>query len=410
MELVDALWSTLAQIAPYLLLGLFISGLLHVLVPAGWIAKTLAGTGPSAVVKAALIGIPMPLCSCAVVPVAEHLRRDGAGKGATATFLATTPSTGVDSAAATWGMLGPVFSLIRLAYAFVSGVLLGWLIDAATKPDPTPAHPAEPEIVEEASCGLPSHPHHKSKLELAKDVFEHGFGDILFSLRKWLLIGIGIGGFLSWLVPFGGLGSWVANPILAYAAMLLASGPLYVCATGSIPIAASLVANGMSPGAALVFLTVGPATNTTTLGFIGSKLGKKSLVIYLAVVILSSIGVGAVIDVVGASWHTSASIPCHTSLAWWEHAAAGILLVLMFRDLRLPKSKTKGATVKISIPSISCGNCVRHVTRALETVPGAQVQTVDVATKTATVGGSASKADLLAALDRDGYPGTLLEG
>ncbi|MBK8802537.1 MAG: permease [Fibrobacteres bacterium] len=151
MELIDALWSTLAQIAPYLLLGLFISGLLHVLVPAGWIAKTLAGTGPSAVVKAALIGIPMPLCSCAVVPVAEHLRRDGAGKGATATFLATTPSTGVDSAAATWGMLGPLFSLIRLGYAFVSGVLLGWLIDcrrrqSSRKPDLLRAVNSQPEL------------------------------------------------------------------------------------------------------------------------------------------------------------------------------------------------------------------------------------------------------------------------
>ncbi|HOX52726.1 MAG TPA: cation transporter, partial [Fibrobacteria bacterium] len=170
-----------------------------------------------------------------------------------------------------------------------------------------------------------------------------------------------------------------------------------------------LVANGMSPGAALVFLTVGPATNTTTLGFIGSRLGKRSLVIYLVVLVFSSIGVGMLVDALGTSWHVSAGLPCHTTLSWWEHAAAGILLVLMFRDLRLPGPRTKGVFVKISIPSISCGNCVRHVTRALESVPGAQVRSVDVATKMAIVGGTASLAALLAALERDGYPGTLAE-
>src|ERR1035437_300185 len=129
MGLFVAIWNTTAMLAPYLLVGLAISGILHVLVPEGLIRKYLSGSGIGPVVRAAVIGIPLPLCSCGVIPVAQHLRKDGAGNGATAAFLSSTPSTGVDSIAATWGMLGPTFAGLRLVYAMVSGVIVGWAVE-----------------------------------------------------------------------------------------------------------------------------------------------------------------------------------------------------------------------------------------------------------------------------------------
>jgi copper chaperone CopZ len=246
------------------------------------------------------------------------------------------------------------------------------------------------------------------------DAWEHGFGEILFSLRKWLLVGIFLGGLLTWLLPQGLFDGWLSHPVLSYGAMLLASGPLYVCATGSIPIAASLVAKGLSPGAALVFLAVGPATNTATLAFVGSALGRKALVAYLGVMVTTAIGAGVVVDWLGAAGdipHIQAL--CHTHLSWWENASAALLLVLMFRDFRLPsfrKPSSQELSMKFSIPSISCGNCARHVTKALESVPGVLEVSVDVPSKVAIVTGTAEPLALVAALAAAEYPGTLIQG
>jgi copper chaperone CopZ len=244
--------------------------------------------------------------------------------------------------------------------------------------------------------------------------WEHGFGEILFSLRKWLVVGIALGGLLAWILPQGIFDGWLSHSVLSYAAMLLASGPLYVCATGSIPIAASLVAKGLSPGAALVFLAVGPATNTATLAFVGSVLGRRALFAYLGAVVLTAVGAGALVDWLGAVGAIPAiRAVCPMHLSWWENASGILLLVLMFRDVRLPsfrKTPTSESVVKFSIPSITCDNCARHVTKALKPVSGVESVSVDVASKTATVQGSAESKELLAALAEAEYPGTLLGG
>lgn len=410
MGLFAALWNTTAMLAPYLLVGLALSGILHVVVPEGLIRRYLSGSGVGPVVRAAVIGIPLPLCSCGVIPVAQHLRKDGAGKGATATFLSATPSTGVDSLMATWGMLGPAFAGLRLVYAMVSGVLVGWAVELFGSKEKS----ADVDIMESCAVSPPKPAARRDPRPILLRAWEHGFGEILFSLRKWLAAGILLGALLTWLLPQGLFDGWLSNPVFAYGAMLLASGPLYVCATGSIPIAASLVSKGLSPGAALVFLAVGPATNTATLAFVGSSLGRKALFAYLGVMVATAVGAGALVDwlgAVGAIPHIQAL--CHTSLTWWQNASAALLLFVMFRDVRLPKFRkpsTQEASMKISIPSISCGNCVRHVTKALKPVAGVQDVSVDVATKIATVSGTADSASLLSALAAAEYPGTLLAG
>jgi len=403
LSLLSAIWTTAATISPYLLLGLVLAGILHVLVPSSWVRKYLSGRGAGPIVRAAIAGIPLPLCSCGVLPVAQHLRRDGAGKGATATFLASTPSTGVDSISATWGMLGATFAGFRLVYAVLSGLAVGWAVEMAS-----------PKSSEETICGPDPEPRTqpRSFWRILSIAWEHGFGEILFSLRKWLLVGIALGGLLAWILPRGIFDGWLSHPVLSYAAMLLASGPLYVCATGSIPIAASLVAKGLSPGAALVFLAVGPATNTATLAFVGSVLGRRALYAYLGAVVLTAVGAGALVDWLGAVGAIPAiRAVCPMHLSWWENSSGVLLLVLMFRDVRLPsfrKTPTSESVVKFSIPSITCDNCARHVTKALKPVAGVEEVSVDVASKTATVQGNADPQALLAALAEAEYPGTLL--
>ena len=403
MSLFSAIWTTTATIAPYLLLGFLLAGILHVLVPPSWVRKYLSGRGAGPIVRAAIAGIPLPLCSCGVIPVAQHIRRDGAGKGATATFLASTPSTGVDSISATWGMLGATFAGFRLVYAVLSGLVVGWAVEIAA-----------PKTSEEETRVVETEPRSEPRnlTQILSTAWEHGFGEILFSLRKWLVVGIALGGLLAWILPQGIFEGWLSDPVWSYAAMLLASGPLYVCATGSIPIAASLVAKGLSPGAALVFLAVGPATNTATLAFVGSVLGRRALFAYLGAVVLTAVGAGALVDwldAVGAIPAIRAACPMH--LSWWENASGILLVILMFRDVRFPafgKTVSKELVVKLSIPSISCDNCARHVTKALKPVSGVEDVSVDVASKTATVQGSADPQALLSALAKADYPGTLL--
>ena len=410
MAFLEAPWTTIAMLAPYLLVGLALAGILHVVVPDGLIRKYLSGSGVGPIVRAAVIGIPLPLCSCGVIPVAQHLRKDGAGKGATATFLSSTPSTGVDSIAATWGMLGPTFAALRLVYAMVSGVLVGWAVERIGSKERS----SDEVVVDSCAASSVKPVTWREPKQLLFRAWEHGFGEILFSLRKWLSVGIILAALQTWLLPQGLFDGWLSNPVLSYGAMLLASGPLYVCATGSIPIAASLVAKGLSPGAALVFLAVGPATNTATLAFVGSALGRKALFAYLGVMVATAIGAGAFVDWLGAA----GAIPhiqalCHTQLAWWENAAAVLLLFVMFRDIRLPKflkPPSQEASMKFSIPSITCGNCARHVTKALEPVAGVQEVSVDVESKVATVTGTADPAALMAALVAAEYPGTLMAG
>jgi len=400
----ESVWLTAAQMSPYLLLGLAVAGVLHVLVPASTIRRHLSGAGWAPILKAALAGVPLPLCSCGVIPVAEHLRREGAGRGATLSFLASTPSTGVDSILATSGLLGPVFAFLRMGYAFVAGLLSGILTErlggALQGNQATPIGCASSE--EAPAQGL------AAKLRKA---LHHGFEDVLFGMRGWLWIGIVAGGVLSWALPKDLFAGALGNPVLSYLVMAAIGVPLYVCATGSLPIAAALLAKGLSPGAALVFLAVGPATNTATIGFVGKSFGKRVLMIYLASLVGVAFAFGAAIDLTGLQAVIRKAVACHETVAWWEHASAVLLIVLSLRQLPLPRFRSvppsaKGVLVKLSIPSISCGNCVRHVKAALEAVPGIADIEVDQQAKSVQFSGIATET-AIAALEKAGYPASV---
>lgn len=262
------------DMSPYLLLGMFIAGLLHIYLGKNFIRKHL-GKGIKSIFKASLFGVPLPVCSCGVIPIASSLRKDGATKGAALSFLISTPTTGIDSIFATYSLLGLLFAIFRPLFAFFAGVLTGIISFFVDKEEDK-----KEKIIYE----------NKEKFGI-KDAIRYGFFELAEDIGKWLVIGIVIGGILSY-IPINLQPIYPFDFIIALAISL----PLYVCATGSIPIAVSLIDKGFSPGAALIFLIAGPATNTITLSFVRYKLGKKSFIIYLSSIIILSIFAGIVFN------------------------------------------------------------------------------------------------------------------
>jgi len=291
-------WYILAESAPYVLFGFFAAGLLRGLIPEGMVAKHLGSNSTGSVIKASLLGIPLPLCSCGVIPAAVDLRKQGASKGASAAFLISTPESGVDSIAITWALLDPLMTVLRPLAAFVTATIAGLLINRL--PDEEPKDPA----VIPATCGCPDDacaslgsPQPRTPLgKRLQEGLTYAFGELLADIGKWLLIGIGVAGVISYLLPgdffSGSLGSGFVSLLL----MLVIGIPLYICASASTPIAAALVLKGLSPGAALVFLLAGPATNAATLTVIGKFWGKQTTAVYLACISVTSVLLGWLVN------------------------------------------------------------------------------------------------------------------
>ena len=292
--ILKAIWNLLIEMSPYLLFGFFIAGVLNLIIPREKIYKHLSGNKLSSIIKASLFGVPLPLCSCGVIPVAAYLRKEGAGKGSTVSFLSSTPTTGVDSILATYSLLGPLFAVIRPVAAFFAGIMSGSLTGILEKKQNT----EEIGPPEGNSCNICNieEPHLHSFIEKIKNVFQYGFIELIDDAGKWILIGVIAGGIIGFLIPGNFIEQYLGNPLLAYPIMLLISIPMYICATGSIPIAAALIIKGMTPGAGLIFLIAGPATNTASLAFVSGKLGKRILFIYLFSIIITSLLFGLIVD------------------------------------------------------------------------------------------------------------------
>ena len=289
--------------APWLVLGLIIAGLLKEFVPMRWMEKQLGQKARFPVVKAALIGAPLPLCSCGVIPAAAGLRKAGASKGATTSFLISTPETGVDSIALSWVLLGPFMAIARPIAAIFSAITAGWLVgkespenvDAAT--NQTKAHTdAQHAHTEHSCCGNHSASSHAVSLGTrVKRGIHYAATEMVDDIAIWLLIGIGFAAAVQAFVPASFLAQW-GTGLLAMLVMVIISIPMYICATASTPIAAGLLVAGVSPGAVLVFMLAGPATNIATLGVVYKLLGKRALWSYLAGVLGCALAFGGAVD------------------------------------------------------------------------------------------------------------------
>jgi uncharacterized protein len=336
MNLLGIFWNLVIESAPWLLVGYLLAGIIKQVIPSEWVHKQLAKPGFVSIVKGAFIGAPLPLCSCGVIPTALAVRKAGASKGATSSFLVATPETGVDSISFSYAMLGPIYAIARPIGALTSAILAGILVNSFDK--------EENEVEETASCSSCCSSKKESAVsEVAEEepglgekliaAVQYGYGRMISDTAKWLLIGLGAATIITALVPQSFFLQW-GDGVVAMLVMVVVGLPMYICATASTPVAAGLLFAGISPGAALVFMLTGPATNIATMGVIKEQLGTRSLLAYLVGVIATAIVCGLVLNELYAAfqWPLQLSMMEHgENPALWRQLAAVLLAGLVAR-------------------------------------------------------------------------------
>jgi uncharacterized membrane protein YraQ (UPF0718 family)/copper chaperone CopZ len=375
----------LNEMTPYLLLGFLIAGMLHEFVPRRIYADKLSGNNFRSVIWAALFGVPLPLCSCGVIPTATSLYREGASKGATVSFLISTPQTGVDSILATASVIGIPFAILRPLVAFVTAMAGGAITNRMCENDNNVAQKTEEQKTD------------KSFLQKATGALRYGFIDMIQDIGKWIVIGLVVAAVITVVLPDNFFVSFNNYPLLNMLMILVVSMPMYLCATGSIPIAAALMLKGLSPGAALVLLMAGPATNMATMLVINKVLGRRTLVTYLATIMAGAIGFGLFIDyALPAEWFSNISHShidgcCDIITPWWQTMSSivfGVLLVIGFA-LKFKKNKKEIITEhKFRIKGMMCNHCKANVEKALSGINGVMAVYVELSEGVAYIEGS----------------------
>lgn len=398
MILINNFWALFLLSAPWLMLGLLLAGILNVFIPANFLQRHLGKEGIWTTIKAALIGAPMPLCSCGVIPAAVGLRRAGASKSATTAFLVSTPETGVDSVSVSYVLLGPFLAVIRPIAAVASAIVAGILVGsekpintdracntlssdstqnrddkegstsssccASAKPQPRQSAvccdsvtPSETQTLTQklehkkkvqnddvatvSSCcaSQASKPEQNILLNKVWQAVKFSSNKLLSDTMVWLMIGLFFAALVQTFVPTSFLSQW-GNGIIAMLVVTLVSIPMYICATASTPIAAGLLMAGVSPGAVLVFMLAGPATNIATLGVVGKELGQRAVFAYLIGVIGVAIAFGFLTDYLVDYYGfkvNSTMIMQHEILPHWFSTGCAIILSLLMLRLLLIK-------------------------------------------------------------------------
>lgn len=394
-----AAYHMLLELSPWLLLGSLMAGVIHVALPPDFVRRVMRGRG--GVLRAVLLGVPLPLCSCGVIPAGLGLKKDGASSSAAVGFLIATPQTGVDSLLVSAGLLGWPFAVFKLVTAFVLGLTGGGLVEFLV---------SEPECAAKA----PERPAQRVG-PWWRELFAHSV-ELIRMIWGWLVIGIGVSAALSqWLPPL----TWsqgASGTLVASLAALLVSLPLYVCATASVPIAAALVAGGLPLGAALVFLVAGPATNLATMGAVHKNFGGRTLFVYLATLIVGSLAFGLLFDsVIGtapvmldehapefASWRVIPAALLTLLVVWFALSE----LVSMVRGLA-----RRGAATSVSAPpelevlveGMTCQGCARRLQSRLAELDGVRSAEVNFEHKRAVLRGSVDRSRVEQAVRQAGF-------
>lgn len=306
------IWHVYLDVSVFMLLGFLVAALLYVFFKADRIKKYLGKGRVKPVLLAALFGIPIPLCSCGVIPVAMGLKKQGANNGAALAFMIATPESGVDSIAVSWAMLDPVMTVMRPVAGLITAISTGIAANIFSSRDqqktlvtPGPFFAQSPQPGQACSCGGGTCTEESGKSaqkpslsrRLAQGM-NFAFGELLIDIAKPFTIGVFIAGFITFFFP-SGISTWSQNnPVLSMLVMLVAGIPMYVCATASTPIAAALILKGLNPGAALVFLMAGPATNAATMGVVKKIFGTRALAIYLGMISICALAMGSLLDLI----------------------------------------------------------------------------------------------------------------
>lgn len=408
LECIREVWGTAEAMAPYLLFGFALAGLLSQVVTQATVERHLGKTGFWSTLKASLLGVPLPLCSCGVIPVAASLRSHGASRGATTGFLISTPQTGVDSVLATYGMLGPVVAVFRVVAAFVSGLVGGVLVDAFGGPAPTTG-------LLQAKADTCGETHEERGVLPA---LRYGFVTLPGSIGNALMVGMLIAGGLGALLPDGAIPAWLGSGIVGMLAMMALGVPMYVCATSSIPVAAAMIAKGMSPGAALVFLMTGPATNAATIGVLWRALGRRAAVLYVAVVAGSALASGFLLDALlaGSMLEHGGQAGRHLLPHWAGTVAAIILLALILVPRVLGRRRASGpvvegaTAVELEVGGMTCQHCAESARKAGMSCSGVSSVEVDLRGGRVRVAGpNPREQELRAALEAAGFRAKALD-
>ena len=341
-EIIEKVWDLLLDSGIYVLFGLAVSGLLRGFVNPQTIARHLGQRRFLSVFKAALLGIPLPLCSCGVIPAAASLKKQGANNGAATAFLISTPETGVDSIAVSYALLDPILTVFRPVAALVTALTAGIIENLF------PRKVSGPSILPDLGCPLDGccdgsdcppedHVRHHTPLDKMITGLRCVFGEVWNDIVGWFFLGLFLAGLITALVPETLFQNYLGGGLIPMLIMLAFSIPLYVCATASTPIAAALILKGVSPGAALVFLLAGPATNITSLTVLTGLLGKRAAAIYLTTIAVFSLLFGLLVDSLYAYWgllpravigQSGELVP-----AWAQWAGAILLLILSIKPL-----------------------------------------------------------------------------
>lgn len=334
------IWNFSNAISIYILLGLIFAGIIKQIIPDRFIKKHIGKDSLGSVIKAAILGIPLPLCSCSVIPFAISLQKSGASKSALQTFLISTPITGVDSILATYGIFGWVFTIYRVITSVAISLLAGFLsmIFVKEKPQPAPLWSTS-QVQQPLFKTTPVAPKKRKNFFVA--TFDYAFNTLFKDIAKALLIGIILGAFFASIIPEEFSTFFSENLLLSYLFLIIISAPMYVCAISSLPIGLTLILTGFSPGSAFVFLTAGPATNLVTISVVKKILGTKSTFVYLISVILGSLFFGYLLDMTFGEEvkNITKAIHEHESSGGIETIASVIMFILFIKYL-LPQKKS----------------------------------------------------------------------
>jgi uncharacterized membrane protein YraQ (UPF0718 family) len=379
-QLLSAIWGTAQAMAPWLLLGFLIAGILSLLISPALVCRFLGrAAGKRAIALAVLLGVPLPLCSCGVLPLAASLKRSGASKGAVAAFLISTPQTGIDSFFATGSLLGWCFAIVRPLVATLSGLIGGVTI-----------HAFDTEAVASSTSTETEMTPPKSLLGKAIAALHYGYGTLLKGIAPALFLGLLISALILVFVPDSFFdASILGSDWIAFPTMLLIGMPMYVCSTASIPVALALMAKGISPGAALIFLIVGPALNGASLAVLLQILGKRCMMIYLALIAVAAVVAGLALNGAVACWELLpnyaeyATNGCNTTCGWTAYLRPGCAILLfallawhliirpLFQRLTTPSTIPQAAenSHRIVVKKMRCDHCRGAVQRLLSAYP-----------------------------------------
>jgi len=403
MDLQDfftSLLNVVCEMAPYLLLGFLIAGVLHVFVPQKFYANYLSRKNRLSVLWAALLGVPLPLCSCGVIPTAIGLRNENASKGAIASFLIATPQTGIDSILATFSLMGLGFAVIRPVAALITGVCGGLLVNRLVRED---------DLTEESntSCQV-------ERGNRLWRVVKYAYYDMIRDIGLRLLIGLVVAALIQVVVPDKFFLSFGSQPLLQMLVILAIAVPMYICSTGSIPVAAALMMKGLSPGAALVMLMAGPAVNLASILVVHKSMGRRFTSIYLMTIVGFAVFFGLLLNAAGLDFSVANHGACCMSASAlpspFKLVCATVLTLLIIFALMM-KLFSKFTTKKSLDPDVTvyrvedmhCSHCEAAVVRAVEDLPGVEKAKASASANTLTIKGPATEEAIRKAVEGIGY-------